>query len=89
VSNYKYIDIRDAGMSDSGKTRRWEVFEKQDGVMLGRISWLSSWRCYVFQPCWPTMYEQQCMRDIADFIESQTLAHKKGRHAETDTRTGT
>jgi hypothetical protein len=60
----------------AGKTERWEV-ETRDGVTIGRISWSTGWRRYILQPAFPTEWEQDCLRDIADFIERQTRDYKE------------
>lgn len=60
------------------KTRRWTVTTRVgDGVTLGIIQWLPQWRQYVFQPSYPTAFEQDCLRDIAAFIEARTSEHKE------------
>lgn len=72
-----YIEIRSAGMSESGKTKRFVVRAKSDDALLGRIQWFGRWRCYVFQPCFPTTFEHVCLSEIAAFIEAETKAHRK------------
>ncbi len=48
-----------------------------DGVSdLGTVKWFGRWRCYSFFPNAETVFENQCLRDIADFCEAQTKAHK-------------
>jgi hypothetical protein len=59
-------------------TDRWEVKAKKGDHHLGRICWKAQWRCYVFMPCYPTVFEQDCLRDIANFIEQATIDHKSG-----------
>ena len=64
-----------------GKTKRWTVLAKRGRVPIARISWSTGWRCYVLQPGYPTEWEQDCLRDVAAFIERQTAGHKAGRKA--------
>jgi hypothetical protein len=73
-----FIEIRPAPSPPRNTTKRWEVFALKDGVQLGIIQWLSGWRRYVFQPSYPTAFEETCMREIADFIERETQ-EQKGR----------
>lgn len=73
----KWIEFVDAGCSASGKTRVWEVRVKEDGYHLGKVSWYAPWRKYIFHPTGSSIYEQDCLRDIADFIELQTKLHKQ------------
>ena len=58
------------------KTKRWVVQTKQDFKQLGIIKWHCGWRKYVFYPYSDTLFEQDCLRDIANFIEEKTTNHK-------------
>jgi hypothetical protein len=63
------------------KTNRWEVVTLPGGVVIGRIAWYGSWRKYCFFPREETVYEQICLREIADFCENATAAYKKAKAA--------
>lgn len=72
-----YIAICNLGKIDGRKTNIYEV-TTLDGVkvLLGTIKWYGRWRKYVFQPEQETIYEETCLRDIAQFIEDETKAHR-------------
>jgi len=72
-----FIEIRSEGTSPSGKTLRFTVLSAENKCTLGIIQWRPGWRCYVFEPAYPTVYEWVCLRDIARFIENATIAHKE------------
>jgi hypothetical protein len=57
------------------KTKRWAVVAKEGGHKLGDIRWYGPWRQYTFQPVAHTVFERQCLRDLADFCDNETLAH--------------
>lgn len=57
------------------KTRRRSVTSLY-GDPLGQIKWWSPWRRYCFFPNPDTVFEQVCMREIADFVENKTREHK-------------
>jgi hypothetical protein len=57
-------------------TKRWAVRPKDDGY-LGMVSWYGPWRKYCFFPMGNTVYEQVCLREIADFCESETKLHRE------------
>ena len=61
-------------------TNRWDVRSKEDAD-LGLIKWYTSWRKYCFYPNGFTIFEQVCLREIAEFIEQETAAHKAARKA--------
>ena len=69
-----------------GVTKRWEVRAKQGGTTIGRVSWSTSWRRYVLQPAFPTEWEQDCLRDVAVFLEQQTSWRKVERAGEWEVR---
>ena len=73
----KWIEFKDWGDSDSGKTRIWGVVSKDTPpVKLGEIKWFSRWRKYAFFPCTDTVFEEECLRDISFFVEQVTREHR-------------
>jgi hypothetical protein len=78
VSDPKWIRFREQGSSPSGKTRRWTVLPTHEvGLPLGSVSWYAPWRCYAFSPtlAGASVFERRCLRDIANFLEDQTIEH--------------
>ena len=65
--------------SASGVTKRWEIIAKQSGAMLGRVLWSNGWRRYVLVPNPNTEWEQDCLRDVATFLEERTIERKAAR----------
>lgn len=53
-------------------TDTWRIESKDGGFYLGEIKWYSSWRKYCFFPFPTTIFEEDCLRDIAEFCESET-----------------
>ncbi len=71
----KYVSFSRSRPSASGKTRIWKVLADahiECPYSLGDIKWCGAWRRYAFAPLSNTIYEQDCMRKIADFCEDQT-----------------
>ncbi len=62
----------------SEKTRAWFVLAKESDELLGTVKWLGRWRCYAFHPLDRTIYEQRCLRDIANFCQDRTSEHRRG-----------
>jgi hypothetical protein len=69
----KWITFRRA--ASIGKTERWLIVSENGGE-IGAIRWYGPWRRYCFLPLEGTVYEEQCLREIADFCERLTKAHK-------------
>lgn len=66
--------------SASGKTRQWLIYA-EGGGQLGRVGWYAPWRCYAFFPRDRTIFERVCLREIANFCEEQTNAHRSALRA--------
>jgi hypothetical protein len=74
----KWITITWAGPSKSGKTSIYIVRTTDGHVVLGEVRWFGRWRKYAFYPDPNTVYEQDCLRDIATFCEDITRQHRQG-----------
>lgn len=72
-----HIDFTLREMSPSGRTGIWDVLTKQGGT-LGEVKWYSRWRKYSFFPGDGCLFEQTCLREIADFIEERTKEQRTG-----------
>lgn len=62
---------------EAKKTVIWRVMSKRGG-WLGDVKWFSRWRKYSFFPAPHCVFEQVCLRDIAEFVEERTKEHKTG-----------
>ena len=71
----KWIYVDFLCESKSGKTNIYQVIS--NGIHLGDIKWYASWRRYAFYPNEETVYEKDCLRDIANFLAMATQEHKE------------
>ncbi len=62
--------------SATGITKIWDVVS---GGYIGKVSWYGPWRKYCFYPNDNSLYDQTCLREVADFLETETRRHKDGR----------
>jgi len=81
ASEPKWLRFDSTGPSATGKTLTWSVRATQDNGYLGRVAWFGRWRRYGFWPDEGTVFEQQCLRDIAAFCEHATIAQRKAKVA--------
>jgi hypothetical protein len=64
------------------KTNVWYVQTKATPIThIGAVGWHCPWRKYVFKTCPNAVFEEVCLREIADFLERQTREHKRARRA--------
>jgi hypothetical protein len=80
----EWCTFRLAGPSKSGKTQVWAVesIAEKGGddpqfVELGAVKWYGAWRKYAFFPAPQTLFEHDCLRQIADFCESETKTQRR------------
>lgn len=98
VVPYKYVwfgkKIRTgADLRANTKTDCWCVVPKGNLDMhtrLGEIRWFARWRKYCYFPGAATVYDANCLREIAGFCEQQTKEHydaiKRRRADQADNR---
>lgn len=81
MSDGKYIQFNEVGVSKSGLTKLWEVINKENGTLLGKVGWYGPWRQYAFFPDGDLdlVFERNCLRGIANFCELKTREHNKRR----------
>lgn len=59
------------------KTEVWHVCPTEgNAAPIGEVRWYPAWRKYCYFAAPETVYEQVCLRDIAQFCESATEIHK-------------
>jgi hypothetical protein len=65
------------------KTKIWRVETNDEKrILLGHIGWFGRWRRYAFSPKSETVFEEQCLREIAQFSESETKKHREAKKSE-------
>ncbi len=78
----KWIEFSEPRSSKSGKTNIWAIYTKNQeelfsDLRLGQVQWRSPWRTYAFFPEGDTLYNAECLRDIAQFCEDKTKEHRQ------------
>ena len=64
----KWIRFEFCRNSDSGKTRIYDVVNKEFEIRFGTVSWYGPWRKYAFFPYEDMVFEQDCLNDVARFL---------------------
>jgi hypothetical protein len=72
-----HIEFVPNGPSATGKTFTW-IVEAKDGSAIGEVKWFGRWRKYSFYPASDCVFEQTCLREIAEFIEDRTREQRTG-----------
>jgi hypothetical protein len=72
-----HVTFRDDGyISPGSSTRKFAVLSKLDNSLLGYVKWFNNWRQYTFFPLGSVLIKT-VLREIADFCEETTKAHKQ------------
>jgi hypothetical protein len=80
-----YISFILSGYSRSGLTKIWNILSIDNNDCLGTIKWFPNWRKYCFYPSNDCVFEQDCLRVISNFIESETTLHKIYKEVSSET----
>jgi hypothetical protein len=71
-----YIEFRPAYLSPGMKTDKWAVVTTGGLHILGEVRWFNAWRGYALIAEAGTVFEEKCLREIAEFTEEQTNLHR-------------
>jgi hypothetical protein len=72
-----WIYFEPIGTSESGKTTKHMVRNSDSHYYLGEIKWFGPWRRYAFFPISERVFEEDCLRDIADFCTKLTAGQRR------------
>jgi hypothetical protein len=72
--SYKWIEF--TLQHDTGKTKVYNCYNKEYGSLLGQVKWYAAFRKYSFFPENNIVFETQCLKDIASFLDKLTLERK-------------
>src|SRR5688572_11111304 len=59
----KWLDFNEVPFK--GKTKKFEVVNREQNFTIGEVKWYGAFRQYSFFPVPNTVYERQCLMDIA------------------------
>ena len=80
---YEHIEFT---LNHTGESKRrtkiWNCHSINGGTHLGVVKWWSHWRRYCFFPESRTIYDANCLWDIADHCALMTKEQKESRHHE-------
>jgi hypothetical protein len=77
---WKYIRIEEVGLSKSGKTRVYRVWNFHHNLDCGAIKWHGGFRKYCFFPSDGFLFDGDCLRLIANALDLENDLHRKGVH---------
>lgn len=82
-----YLHFKDMPVKKGMKTRIVNVYSLNGSESIGEISWFPHWRRYVFFPAEGTLYDPDCLKELAEKVKEMTQSHKENRDQEKITNT--
>ena len=71
MKKYKYITIRQDNEEMFEKHPVYRIFNNRSGSQLGILSYYRPWKQYVFSSQPECVFNNECLKDVLDFIEIQ------------------
>ena len=68
----KWIEFEHYPPKQGKKTSLWIIKTKTDKLTIGLVKWHSAWRKYAFFPIQDSIWEEDCLKDISEFMEEET-----------------
>jgi hypothetical protein len=62
----KWIEFK--VIAEKPKTKIYKVLSLYDNTELGAIYWYGKWRQYVFEPNAETVWSDECLKELYDFL---------------------
>lgn len=63
------------------KTRIFNIYNRSSREIIGKILWNPGWRCYVFDPCYRTVWSSGCLQEIItimnELMEEWRMPHAR------------
>lgn len=77
MKKYKWITIKRILNEVFADKPCYRIFNNQTNAQLGFISWYKPWKEYVFSSKQGCVFNNECLKDVLDFIEVQIPLLKK------------
>jgi hypothetical protein len=68
-------------LSDSGKTKIWDIINTTLNEPIGTIRWHGAWRKYVFASHGPLLVDANCARQIARLLDEAMADYQVSKQA--------
>lgn len=74
ITEFKWIYF--SAVNSTGKTTVYNCYNKESETFLGQVKWYGPFRKYSFFPEANIVFETQCLKDIASFLDQLMLERK-------------
>ena len=70
-----YVRFAETEAPKNFKTKIWDVTTIDRAGLLGQVRWFAQWRKYTFFPAANTLFDFDCLTEIAEFVAKETVEH--------------
>lgn len=70
-----YVRFAEIEAPKNFKTKIWDVTTIDRAGLLGQVKWYAQWRKYTFFPNNNTLFDFDCLSEIAEFVAKETTEH--------------
>lgn len=70
-----YVRFAETEFPKNFKTKIWDVTTIDRAGLLGQVKWFAQWRKYTFFPNNSTLFDFDCLTEIAEFVAKETAEH--------------
>ena len=70
-----YVRFAEVEAPKHFKSKIWDVPTVDRSGLLGQIKWFTQWRKYTFFPNNNTLFDFDCLTEIAEFVAKETAEH--------------
>lgn len=63
------------------KTKKYRIISMNSGETLGIIKWFPNWRKYVFFPESRTIFDNKCLNEITQYLETLMTERNSGTNS--------
>jgi hypothetical protein len=71
MGTYRFIRIQQSDNEMFEGHPVFRIYNRKSGAQLGIISWYKPWKEYVFSSQPECVFNNSCLRDVLDFIETK------------------
>lgn len=75
----QYMEAQQLPRGRGRRTSEWRILNAKHGSDLGHVEWYGPWRRYTFTAAPGAIFDAECLREIAGFLERKNAEHKARR----------
>ena len=75
----KYLRFEECGVSESGKTKKWLIYEKKGIGQLAFVGWSDDFKQYAYYSLGGACFTAEAIKELALFLDRINMQHLQKR----------